>query len=963
MAARMLRFGWTALLLGWMGDAGAAPVVPGFERFGRIAGDPAATVEGGLLLLGELGCVNCHAAGEQAAAHLLPKRGPTLSQVGQRVSPGWIAALLKQPDAAKPGTTMPHVLAGLPAAERERTATVIGHFLSATGAFDAGPVAEAAKTNAAIGLKIYERAGCAVCHGSRQGKEPLLPDQMPLVDLHKKWSPRALDEFLKNPFHLRPSSRMPALPLKDDERRHVVASLLGPLPAPRDDHRDHVSFNGRAWHVTVEKLPAIESLGPPATTGPVQGFDIVRLAGRSDGFIAQLDGFLHAPVAGTYHFFLSSDDGSRLLIGGRQVVLNDGIHPDTERHGEIVLESGVHPIRIEYFEAAGEEVLNLDVVPPRRPRRSALEYVTPAAGDMPLAPLDGSGQDGVFAVDAASVEEGRAAFAAVGCASCHALKDSGGELIETAPKPKPLGALAAVDAGCLAAAPSHGAPHYSLDDAQRAAVTAALRWLAAPTVAERPARERSIDRTLTALNCYACHQRDGRGGIIPAVAATDEDGEPILKEAARDRLFTSTVQELGDEGRLPPTLTGVGDKLAAGFLREVLVEGGKDRGAYMPTLMPKWHAEVVGPLARWLAEDGKTVVAKPALSGHAEAEIDEEARGLVGSKALGCIKCHSFAGDKGQSLGVIDMARMPRRLRHDWFLAYVANPQQFRPGTRMPASWPDGKTFYPAILDGTAAGQIEAVWRYLAGSKPRPPVGSGTNPIELVPTDRPIIYRNFIEGAGPRAIGVGYPEKVSLAWDADRMRLALVWRGAFIDAGRHWTGRGQGFQPPLGDAVFSPDAAAAVAVLESAESPWPAVQGSLADDGRRGDVRFGGYTLDVAGQPTFTWSRGDMRISERIEPVRSAETAAQGGKMVVRRTVRLTGRPAAGEAWFRAGLATKVEEADEGWLRMDDVWRARVRGAGVGPMARLAVDGKTEIRYPIVWGAGDVAEFVEELSW
>lgn len=957
MAARMLRFTWTALLLGWMGGAGAAPVVPGFERFGRTPGDPATAVESGLLLLGELGCVNCHAAGEQAAAHLLPKRGPHLSQVGERFKPGWFVDYLSAPRDVNPGTTMPHVLAGLPDAERGRVATSIAHFLASTGAFDDGSFAELAKANPGEGLKIYERAGCAVCHGSRQAKEPLLPDQMPLVDLHQKWSPRALDEFLMNPFHLRPSSRMPALPLKDDERRHVVASLLGPLPAPRDDHRDHVAFSGRAWHGTVERLPAVETLGPPVTTGPVKGFDVVRLAGRSDGFVAQLDGFLHAPAAGAYHFFLSSDDGSRLLIGGRQVVLNDGIHPDTERHGEIVLEAGVHPIRIEYFEAAGEEVLNLDVVPPRLPRRSALEYVTPAPGDKPPAPLDGFGRDDVFAVDAASVAEGRAAFAAVGCANCHALKDSGGTLIEPASKPQPLGALAAVDAGCLAAAPSRGAPHYSLDDAQRAAVTAALRWLASPVAIEPPARARGIDRMLTALNCYACHQRDGRGGTIPAVAMTDEDGEPILKEAARDRLFTSTVQELGDEGRLPPTLTGVGDKLAAGFLREVLVEGGKDRGAYMPTLMPKWHAEVVGPLARWLAEDGKTVAAAPALSGHAAAEIDEEARGLVGSKALGCIKCHSFAGDKGQSLGVIDMTRMPKRLRHDWFLAYVANPQQFRPGTRMPASWPDGKTFYPAILDGTAAGQIEAVWRYLAGSKPRPPVGSGTNPIELVPTDRPIIYRNFIEGAGPRAIGVGYPEKVSMAWDADRMRLALVWRGAFIDAGRHWTGRGQGFQPPLGDAVFSPDAAAAVAVLESAESPWPAVQGSLADDGRRGDVRFRGYALDAAGRPTFTWSRGDMRISERIEPL------VEQGKGSLRRTVRLTGRPAAGEAWFRAGLATTVEEADEGWLRMDDVWRARVRGAGVGPMARRAVDGKTEIRYPIVWDAGDVAEFVEELSW
>jgi hypothetical protein len=155
----------------------------------------------------------------------------------------------------------------------------------------------------------------------------------------------------------------------------------------------------------------------------------------------------------------------------------------------------------------------------------------------------------------------------------------------------------------------------------------------------------------------------------------------------------------------------------------------------MHTLMPKWHVAVVDPLAKLLADDLKNKGPTPNLADHSESEVEEQGRALVGSKSLGCIKCHSFVGDKGQSLGVIDMARMPTRLRHDWFLAYVANPQQFRPGTRMPASWPEGKTFYPDVLDGTASGQIEAVWRYLRGTKPPPPVGVSGNPIELVPTD------------------------------------------------------------------------------------------------------------------------------------------------------------------------------------------------------------------------------------
>jgi hypothetical protein len=100
-----------------------------------------------------------------------------------------------------------------------------------------------------------------------------------------------------------------------------------------------------------------------------------------------------------------------------------------------------------------------------------------------------------------------------------------------------------------------------------------------------------------------------------------------------------------------------------------------------------------------------------------------------------------------------------------------------------------------------------------------------------------------------------------------------------------------------------------------------------------------------------------MQISETIEPV------VEGGKAFVRRTVRIVGRPAAGEAMFRVAMAKKIEQGDNGWLRIDDTWRVRVSGAGVGPAASRTADGTTEVRQPIAWGAGDEAEFVEELSW
>jgi hypothetical protein len=109
----------------------------------------------------------------------------------------------------------------------------------------------------------------------------------------------------------------------------------------------------------------------------------------------------------------------------------------------------------------------------------------------------------------------------------------------------------------------------------------------------------------------------------------------------------------------------------------------------------------------------------------------------------------------------------------------------------MPTYWPEGKSVRKDILEGNTERQIDALWQYLSeGGKAQIPVGLGPQPIPLVPTDEVLIYRNFIQGAGSRAIAVGYPEKIHLAFDANAMRPALLWRGDFIDASKHWVDRG-----------------------------------------------------------------------------------------------------------------------------------------------------------------------------
>src|SRR6185503_10440019 len=194
---------------------------------------------------------------------------------------------------------------------------------------------------------------------------------------------------------------------------------------------------------------------------------------------------------------------------------------------------------------------------------------------------------------------------------------------------------------------------------------------------------------------------------------------------------------------------------------------------------------------------------------------------------------------------------------------------------------PDGKSVRKDILNGDTDRQIEALWQYLSeGGKAQMPVGIGPQPIPLVPVDEAIIYRNFIQGAGPRAIAVGYPEKANLAFDAQQMRLALLWHGDFIDASKHWVDRGAGTQSPAGDDVISLADAPPMAILADDKSPWP----SKAKD-RDPAWQFGGYELDAKRRPTFTYSFGKVEVRDFFE-------AVEGKSPVFRRTMKFESKEA-----------------------------------------------------------------------
>jgi len=83
--------------------------------------------------------------------------------------------------------------------------------------------------------------------------------------------------------------------------------------------------------------------------------DTIR--GENTGLI--YEGFIKVPAKAVYHFYLSSDDGSKLWIDDDMVIDNDGLHGDEAKGGLAALKSGYHKIKLSYIQGTGEASLQL----------------------------------------------------------------------------------------------------------------------------------------------------------------------------------------------------------------------------------------------------------------------------------------------------------------------------------------------------------------------------------------------------------------------------------------------------------------------------------------------------------------------------------------------------------------------------------------------------------------------------
>ncbi len=103
----------------------------------------------------------------------------------------------------------------------------------------------------------------------------------------------------------------------------------------------------------------------PVAEGVVDSLSIPKSARKlSENYAVVFVGYIDAPQTGLYTFHLTSDDGSEMLLHGKTLISNDGEHASETKSGMAVLERGLHPVEVRFFQSGGDIALELEATQP-----------------------------------------------------------------------------------------------------------------------------------------------------------------------------------------------------------------------------------------------------------------------------------------------------------------------------------------------------------------------------------------------------------------------------------------------------------------------------------------------------------------------------------------------------------------------------------------------------------------------
>lgn len=456
--------------------------------------------------------------------------------------------------------------------------------------------------------------------------------------------------------------------------------------------------------------------------------------------------------------------------------------------------------------------------------------------------LDTPSRETDFEIDPALVSEGSRYFQRLNCVACHAIGE------DRPPAAMPI-TLKTVDKGCLAATDGFKGPRYELSEDQQLALRLVIE-----SESEEGIRVNPLHQDLVRFNCLSCHERDGLGGVDESLESYFQTEEP----------------ELGNEGRMPPRLTGVGARLKTRAIEKLLFDGEVYR-PYLSTRMPQFGQANLGSLpSLFAAADLPEPFDFRELDRQERRPYRDAGHLMIGDKGYGCIACHQVKGQEGPGFQGLDLMLSYERLRPGWFARYMRDPNRWLPGVVMPSYWSNGEAARKDILEGDVDKQIQALWYYLSlGTSAPMPSGIRRDGHRLVVDNQVRVYRGRSQVAGYRGIAVGFPNGTNYAFDAQNGALAAVWKGDYISVG--WSGQGSGQFNPLGRSIPLPRDVAFQTKRQAGE-PWPLRPRTTKEQPvnpepmypRNRGYQFQGYSLGEAGIPTLRYAISQVLIEDSI---------------------------------------------------------------------------------------------------
>ena len=158
------------------------------------------------------------------------------------------------------------------------------------------------------------------------------------------------------------------LAMGTDGNLHYVNFLTGELVRVKyDNFADPPPVRYEYYEGEWNVLPDFDSETVLAT-GFIAAFDTApRLIEDDFGF--RFRACIESPIAGSYTFYTTSDDGSQLLIDDVLIVDNDGQHGAIEVSASITLGVATTPIEVRYFDTGGADSLAVEWSGPSLPRQ------------------------------------------------------------------------------------------------------------------------------------------------------------------------------------------------------------------------------------------------------------------------------------------------------------------------------------------------------------------------------------------------------------------------------------------------------------------------------------------------------------------------------------------------------------------------------------------------------------------